>query len=58
VSISYELNDVFVNIGFMAQGKNPTVMCKIINYHEIKFVTRNTQNWRGPNITMEEFKWC
>jgi hypothetical protein len=58
VSISYELNNVFVNIRFMAQGKSPTVMCKIVNYHKIKFVTRNTQNWRSPNITMEEFKWC
>jgi hypothetical protein len=58
VSIGYELNNVFVNIRFMAQGKKPTVMSKIVNYHKIKFVTRNTQNWRSPNITMEEFKWC
>jgi hypothetical protein len=58
VSIGYELNNVFVNIRFMAQRKGPTVMGKIINYHKVKFVTRNTQNWRGPDITMKEFKWC
>jgi hypothetical protein len=57
VSVGYELDNVFVNIRFMAQRKNPTVMGKIINYHKVIFVTRNTQNWRGPDITMEEFKW-
>jgi hypothetical protein len=58
VSISYELDNVFVNVRFMAQRKNPTVMCKIINYHKVIFITGNTQNWGGPDITMKEFKWC
>jgi hypothetical protein len=58
VSVSYELDNMLVNFRFMAQRKSPTVMCKVINYHKIIFITRNTQNWGGPNITMKEFKRC
>jgi hypothetical protein len=47
VSVSYELDNMLVNFGFMAQRKSPTVMCKIINYHKIIFITRDTQNWGG-----------
>jgi hypothetical protein len=58
VSVSYELDNMLVNFEFMAQRKSPTIMCKIINYHKIIFITRDTQNWGGPDITMKEFKWC
>jgi hypothetical protein len=58
VSVSYELDNMLVNFRFMAQRKTPTVMCKIINYHKIVFITRDTQNWGGPDITMKEFKRC
>jgi hypothetical protein len=58
VSVGDELDNMFVNIRFMMQRKSPTVMGKIIDYHKIIFVTRNTQNWRGTNITMKEFERC
>jgi hypothetical protein len=58
VSVSYELDNMLMNFRFMVQRKSPTIMCKIINYHKIIFITRNTLNWGGPDITMKEFKWC
>ena len=58
VSVSNKLNNMLMNFRFMAQGECPTIMGKIINYHKIIFIARNTQNWRGPDITMDEFKWC
>jgi hypothetical protein len=58
VSVSSKLDNMLMNIRFMAQRKRPTIMCKIINHHEIIFVARNTQNWRCPDITMNEFEWC
>jgi len=58
VSVSNKLNNVFMNFGFMAKRKCPTIMCIIINYHKIKFIARNTRNWRGPDITMNKFERC
>jgi hypothetical protein len=58
VSVSSELNNMFMNFRFMAQGECPTKMSKIIKYDKIIFIARNTQNWRGPDITMNEFKRC
>ena len=58
MSVSNKLNNVLMNFGFMAKRKRPTIMCIIINYRKIKFIARNTQNWRGPDITMNEFKRC
>ena len=56
VSVSNKLNNMFMNLGFMAKRKDPTIMCIIINYDKIKFIARNTQNWRGPDITVNKFK--
>jgi hypothetical protein len=56
VSVSNKLNNVFINFGFMAKRKRPTIMCIIINYHKITFIARNTRNWRGLDITMNKFK--
>jgi hypothetical protein len=58
VSVSDELDNMFVNTRFMTQREGPTVMGKIIDNHKIIFVARNTQNWRGPDITMKKFKRC
>ena len=58
VSVSSELNNMFMNFRFMAQGECPTKMSKIIKYHKIIFIARNTQHWRGPDITMNKSKGC
>jgi hypothetical protein len=58
VSVSNKLNNMIMNFGFMAEGKRPTIMSIIINHRKIKFITRNTRNWRGPDITVNEFKRC
>jgi hypothetical protein len=58
VSVSSELNNVFMSLRFMTQGECPTKMSKIIKYDKVIFIARNTQNWRGPDITMNEFKRC
>jgi len=58
VSISNKLNNVLMNFRFMAKRKRPTIMCIIINYRKIKFIARDTRNWRGPDITMNKFKRC
>jgi hypothetical protein len=58
VSVSYERDNMLMNFRFMVQRKGPTIMYKIINYHKIIFITTNTQNWGGPDITMQEFKCC
>ena len=58
MSISNKLNNVLMNFGFMAKRKRPTIMCIINNYRKIKFIARNARNWRGPDITMNEFKRC
>ena len=55
VSISNKLNNMIMNFRFMAKGIRPTIMSIIINQHKI---TRNTRNWRGPDITVNEFKRC
>ena len=38
VSVSSELNNVFMSLRFMTQGECPTKMSKIINYHKIIFI--------------------
>jgi hypothetical protein len=58
VSVSNKLNNVCVNFRFVAKRKRPAIMCIIINYHKIKFIARNTRNWRGPDITMNKFERC
>jgi hypothetical protein len=58
VSVSSELNNVFMSLRFMTRGECPTKMSKIIKYDKVIFIARNTQNWRGPDITMNEFKRC
>ena len=39
-----------------AQRKSPRVMKKIINHHQIVFVTRNTGYRRCPQITVNKIK--
>jgi len=58
LSISNKLNNMIMNFRFMAKEIRPTIMSIIINQHKIKFITRNTRNWRGPDITVNEFKRC
>ena len=54
VRISNKLNNMSMNFRFMTKRNN-------VYNHQLsqdKFIARNTQNWRGPNITMNEFKRC
>jgi hypothetical protein len=58
VSVSSELNNMFMSLKFMTQGECPTKMSKIIKYDKVIFIARNSKNWRGSDITMNEFKRC
>jgi hypothetical protein len=58
VSISNKLDKVIMYFRLLTKRVRPTVMSIIINQHKIKFKTRNTQDRRGPHITMNEFKRC
>jgi len=42
-----------MNIRFSTKRKSPNVMRVIIHNHKIIFITRNTRNWGGLEITME-----
>jgi hypothetical protein len=43
-------------VRFVAQGKCPGVMCEVIEYNEVIFITGKTNNRRGPQITMNKLK--
>ena len=44
------------SVKFEAQRKSPQVMSAIIKYNQIIFITGNTDNRRGPQVTMNEIK--
>jgi hypothetical protein len=39
-------------VGFNSQRKSPHKMGAIIKNEQVVYVARNTNNWRGPQITM------
>jgi len=44
------------SVRFKSQRKSPQVVSAIIKYNQIIFVTGNTDNWRGPQVTMNKIK--
>jgi hypothetical protein len=58
VSISDKLDKMIMHFRLMTKRVRPTVMSIIINEHKVEFITRNTRDWRGPHIIMNEFKRC
>ena len=45
-----------VSVRFESQRKSLQVVSAIIKYDQIVFVTRNTDNWRCPQVTMNKIK--
>jgi hypothetical protein len=43
-------------VGFQSKRKSPKKMGKIIQDHQIVFITRKTEYRRGPEITMNQVK--
>jgi hypothetical protein len=44
------------SVRFKSQRKRPQVVSAIIKYNQIIFITRNTDHWRGPQVTMNKIK--
>ena len=51
-----EVGKRIVSVRFEAQRKSPQVVSAIIKYDQIVFVTRDTDNWRCPQVTMNKIK--
>jgi hypothetical protein len=51
-----ELSQRAESVRFESQRKCPQVMSAVIKNNQIIFITRNTDNWGSPQITVNKIK--
>jgi hypothetical protein len=51
-----EISDEMVHFRLALHRERPTIMIEIIRNDKIVKTTRNTRNWRSPNVKMKKLK--